>query len=100
MKPVFAKILELCALRDVTIKQICDDTGLSLNYIYSLKNTKSPSIANLGVLADYFDVTLDFLAGREKKMDSYDKGFIDGMRHAEKQVTNAIHKYERKMEKQ
>ena len=40
--------------------------GYSKNYLYTLK-TKEPAADKLRVLADYFNVSVDYLLGREEK---------------------------------
>lgn len=89
MSKVFNKILELSAVKDVTIKDICNETGLSLNYVYGLRNTKSPSIEKVIVLADYFDVSLDYMAGRSRT-DLYAKGYRDAVNYMSDRMKYAM----------
>lgn len=46
----------------LTQKQVSEQLGFSLNYINQLENSKrSPSLNSLTALADYFNVTTDYL---------------------------------------
>mgnify|MGYP002768666600 CR=1 FL=1 len=60
---VYDRIKELADNRRKTISEIENDIGFSDNYIYSLKR-KKPTSANLEKLADYFNVSVDYLLGR------------------------------------
>ncbi len=62
---VYDRIKELADNRRKTISEIENDIGFSDNYIYSLKR-KKPTSANLEKLADYFNVSVDYLLGREE----------------------------------
>lgn len=60
---VLDTIKELSERRGKTLRQVTDDLNFSENYLYSLK-TKTPNGANLEKLADYFNVSVDYLLGR------------------------------------
>lgn len=60
---VLDTIKELSERRGKTLRQVTDDLNFSENYLYSLK-TKTPNAANLEKLADYFNVSVDYLLGR------------------------------------
>ena len=62
---VYDRIKELADNRRKTISEIENDIGFSDNYIYSLKR-KKPTSANLEKLADYFNVSVDYLLGRSE----------------------------------
>ena len=49
------------------MKQVTIDLGYSENYFYSLKSGKQPSAEKLQEIADYFNVSVDYLLGREKR---------------------------------
>lgn len=49
------------------MKQVTIDLGYSENYFYSLKSGKQPSAEKLTEIANYFDVSVDYLLGREEK---------------------------------
>lgn len=49
------------------MKQVTIDLGYSENYFYSLKSGKQPSAEKLTEIANYFDVSVDYLLGREER---------------------------------
>lgn len=61
---VFERIKNLTKNRSKTIKQVTNDLGYSENYFYSLKSGKQPSADKLQEIADYFNVSVDYLLGR------------------------------------
>lgn len=53
-------------------KDIAAAIGVSLRaYQYYETDTKEPTMSNLIALADYFDVSLDYLVGRTDNPDSH-----------------------------
>ncbi|EMS76269.1 bacteriophage transcriptional regulator [Enterococcus durans IPLA 655] len=64
---VFERIKFLAKKHSKTMKQVTIDLGYSENYFYSLKSGKQPSAEKLTEIADYFNVSVDYLLGREKK---------------------------------
>ena len=65
---VFERIKFLAKKHSKTMKQVTIDLGYSENYFYSLKSGKQPSAEKLTEIADYFDVSVDYLLGREEKV--------------------------------
>ena len=61
---VFERIKKLTAERSKTMKQVTSDLGYSENYFYSLKSGKQPTAERLNEIADYFNVSVDYLLGR------------------------------------
>ena len=61
---VFERIKKLAKSRSKTMKQVTLDLGYSENYFYSLKSGKQPSAEKLAEIADYFNVSVDYLLGR------------------------------------
>ena len=66
---MFADIFsDLLQTRDVSSYRLTKDTGLDNGLISKWKNNKSlPSADMLIKLADYFDVSVDYLLGRTDK---------------------------------
>ena len=64
---VFERIKFLAKKHSKTMKQVTIDLGYSENYFYSLKSGKQPSAEKLQEIADYFNVSIDYLLGREEK---------------------------------
>lgn len=60
---LFERIKELAKKRGVSLKKVATDLGFGENTIYKWK-TQSPKGEYLEKVADYFDVTVDYLLGR------------------------------------
>ena len=63
MFSLFEKIKELCQKRGISINLLEETLGYSRNTIYSMKN-KKPNAERLQEIADYFNVSTDYLLGR------------------------------------
>ena len=57
------KIKELAQKRGISLQKVAEDLGYSINYLYTLKE-KTPKSDRLQEIADYFNVSTDFLLGR------------------------------------
>jgi len=62
---VFERIKELADKRKISLQKVAVDLGFGENYIYNLKGAKSPAADKLALIADYFDVSVDYLLGRK-----------------------------------
>lgn len=60
----FERIKELCQKQKISINFLEEQLGISKNYVYSLKNKKTPSAEHISKIADYFNVSTDYLLGR------------------------------------
>lgn len=63
MFSTFERIKELAKSRGITLGSLEEKLGLSRNSIYTIKN-KKPSAERLQLIADYFNVSTDYLLGR------------------------------------
>lgn len=63
MFSTFERIKELAKARGITLGSLEEKLGLSRNSIYTIKN-KKPSAERLQLIADYFNVSTDYLLGR------------------------------------
>ena len=63
MFSTFERIKELAKARGITLGALEEKLGLSRNSIYTIKN-KKPSAERLQLIADYFNVSTDYLLGR------------------------------------
>ena len=63
MFSLFEKIKELCQNRGISINSLEETLVYSRNTIYSMKN-KKPNAERLQEIADYFNVSTDYLLGR------------------------------------
>lgn len=57
------KVQQICEQREIPIKRLEVDAGLSNGYIRKLRMGQNPSIDNLNKIADYLGVTSEFLTG-------------------------------------
>ncbi|WP_247929564.1 helix-turn-helix domain-containing protein [Streptococcus oralis] len=57
------KIKELALKRGISLQKVAEDLGYSINYLYTLKE-KTPKSDRLQEIADYFNVSTDYLLGR------------------------------------
>ncbi|WP_270345760.1 helix-turn-helix domain-containing protein [Enterococcus thailandicus] len=63
---VFERIKELSNGRKVSLSKVAIDLGFSENLFYRWKTTE-PKARDLEKVADYFNVSVDYLLGREEK---------------------------------
>ena len=63
---VFERIKELADKRKISLQKVAVDLGFGENYIYNLKGAKSPAADKLALIADYFNVSVDYLLGRDE----------------------------------
>ncbi|EMW5815686.1 helix-turn-helix transcriptional regulator [Enterococcus faecium] len=63
----FEKIKELAKKQGKSLNKVEEDLGYGKNVLYRLKNS-NPSTERLQEIADYFDVSVDYLLGREEKV--------------------------------
>ncbi|KXF74413.1 helix-turn-helix domain-containing protein [Enterococcus faecalis] len=68
---LFDRVKELCKKRGISISELEDNVGFGKNTIYKWKN-QSPKAETLQKVADYFDVSVDYLLGRTEKKNYYD----------------------------
>ena len=57
------KIKELALKRGISLQKVAEDLGYSINYLYTLKE-KTPKSDRLKEIADYFNISTDYLLGR------------------------------------
>lgn len=59
------RVTELRKTRNLTETQVMKDCGLGKNSFYNWRNGMYPNRATLAVLAQYFNVSVDYLEGKE-----------------------------------
>mgnify|MGYP003608032965 CR=1 FL=1 len=64
MFSTFERIKDLAKKRGISLQNVATDLGFSVNYMYSLKTKKTPSAEHIAKIADYFNVSTDYLLGR------------------------------------
>ena len=62
-------IQKLCKSHGMSLRDLEDKLGYSRNTLYLIKKT-SPSAARLAEIADYFNVSVDYLLGRTQHEES------------------------------
>ncbi|HFI0323944.1 TPA: helix-turn-helix domain-containing protein [Streptococcus suis] len=79
MFPTFEKIKELADRHGISINKLEERLGYSRNTIYNLK-TKKPNAERIAEIADYFNVSTDYLLGRtdNPRIASDETAIIDG----------------------
>lgn len=61
----FERIKELSRKKSKSLQQVARDLQYGENYFYSLNAGKQPTAEKLAEIADYFDVSVDYLLGRD-----------------------------------
>lgn len=64
MSIVYDRIKELCNRRGITISKLESDLGFGNSSIKKWERTSSPSVDKVIKVANYFDVSCDYLLGR------------------------------------
>lgn len=63
MLPVYEAVKKLCKSRGLSFNEVEEGIGVGKNTLYGLKRNH-PSMDRVMQLADFFDVSVDFLLGR------------------------------------
>ena len=63
MLPVYEAVKKLCKSRGLSFNDVEEGIGVGKNTLYGLKRNH-PSVERVMQLADFFDVSVDFLLGR------------------------------------
>ncbi len=74
------KIKELAQKQRISLQKVAEDLGYSINYLYTLKE-KTPKSDRLQEIADYFNVSTDYLLGRTdnpKIADDKEQFYFEG----------------------
>lgn len=71
MADMYTIIENLCNERNISIAQMCRDTGLRQSVFSELKHgrTKNLSAKNISILANYFGVSMDVFTGQRNLGD-------------------------------
>lgn len=65
------RIKKLAKERGISLSKVEEDCGLAANSIYTWTK-RTPGIDKIKAVADYFDVSVDYLIGRSDKKHYYD----------------------------
>lgn len=85
---VFERVKKLCQERGITLQTLAEKTNMSINSLYKWKTSK-PSIDKLEAVADFFDVSTDYLLGRDDNKKYYNLTDKDE-RDIQKELENMI----------
>lgn len=64
MFETYSRIEELARKQGISLQKVATDIGLSENYIYKLKTKKTANTEPIEKIANYFNVSFDYLLGR------------------------------------
>jgi transcriptional regulator with XRE-family HTH domain len=69
------KLAKLRKKKEVSLQTVANQIGISKAHVHDLEkgSSKNPTMSLLSALADYYDVTIDYLAGREDKVKAPDE---------------------------
>ena len=64
------RISELCEKFGITKAKLFEECGLNKNIVNNLKRGSIPSVDKITIIADYFNVSVDYLLGRTDNISS------------------------------
>ncbi len=69
-KNIAAKMIELRGLRQLSLQQVADRSGLSKSHIWEIENGNSvnPTISSVVAISNALGVSVDYLIGRSTAM--------------------------------
>lgn len=69
MTPIYERIEELCKKRGINVTKLCNACKIPRASLSDYKTGKKKSLSaeTLSIIADYFDVSVDFLYGKSTK---------------------------------
>lgn len=62
---IFERVKELSEKQGKSLQRVSEDLGFSSNYFYRMKK-QQPTAEKLKLIADYFNVSVDYLLGRDE----------------------------------
>lgn len=91
---IYARIQKLCKRDKITVTKLEKTFGKSRGF-YQKWTYAMPNTANLIEVADFFNVSIDFLLGRPDRTGAYedDQAFIDAKISEDLDLKEAIEKY-------
>ncbi len=58
---------KLLSKKNISARKLAKDTGMSISTVSDVLNGRQPSLKNLQIISEYFDVSLDALVKGEEK---------------------------------
>lgn len=83
---VALRIKQIAKEKNISIKQLLDELNLSINTVSELSKGKQISYVNFARIADYLDVSIDYLLGRTEMPEIYNNNFIIGQNNRTKTI--------------
>lgn len=63
-------VKKLCKRNNITVKKLLEEININRNFFYDMqKRDVKPSIESIEKIADYLNVSIDYLVGRTDKPD-------------------------------
>ena len=87
------RLFELMENRDTKAKDIVQATGIAQSSFTDWRKGKMPSPDKLKILADYFNVSIEYLTSSETSEDSLDISIQAEVRQLSEQQKNDVLKY-------
>lgn len=69
------KIKTLCAIHQITLKELEEHCGIGKNSFYKW-DSQSPAVKSVKAVADYFGVSVDYLIDEESAVDDTETALI------------------------
>lgn len=85
---VFEIIKQLAKKQGKSLNDVEQELGLSKNVLYRMKHSDNPTKDRLETLADYFNVSTDYLLGRTDNPNTQEKQYTET--DLEKMLDNAM----------
>lgn len=83
---IIDQVNRLCVERGISLRQLCNETGISTGTFTGWSRGSKPSNATLKKVADYFGVTVDWLLS-----DAPLPGSFEGKQHSEEYLPLSAH---------
>lgn len=94
------KLKKLRMTRNLNQKEVAEAIGVSVGMVSKYESgLKNPSVDTLTKLADYYNVSIDFLKGNENQMSELEIEFPEGVQLLKKALNNLTQKDRTKMVK-
>lgn len=67
VQEISQRIKNECKRRNLTVKKLLVDSGLSNSTVSNMSDGKMPRVDSVAKIADYLDCSIDYLLGRERQ---------------------------------
>lgn len=66
----YENLKKLCSQKGITVTVLCNELGFSSGNMSRWKNGAAPGSRSIAKIADYFNISVDYLLGTEKEKPS------------------------------